>query len=65
MVQGAGGLGLYATAVAKERGATVTVIDGVAQRLRTAEAFGADHVISMEDLPTPRTAPTASASDRR
>ena len=51
VVQGAGGLGLYATAVAKERGATVTVIDGVAQRLRTAEAFGADHVISMEDLP--------------
>ena len=51
VVQGAGGLGLYATAVAKERGATVTVIDGVAQRLRTAEAFGADHVISMQDLP--------------
>ena len=32
----------------------MTVIDGVAQRLRTAEAFGADHVISMEDLPRRR-----------
>jgi L-iditol 2-dehydrogenase len=51
VIQGAGGLGLYATALAKERGATVTVIDAVARRLKTAEAFGADHTISMQDHP--------------
>jgi threonine dehydrogenase-like Zn-dependent dehydrogenase len=52
VIQGAGGLGLYATAIAKERGATVIVIDGVDSRLRSAEAFGADAVVSMGDLPT-------------
>jgi threonine dehydrogenase-like Zn-dependent dehydrogenase len=53
VVQGAGGLGLYATAVAKERGATVTVVDAVAGRLDAARAFGADAVISLEELPDP------------
>lgn len=51
VVQGAGGLGLYATAVAKERGARVIVIDAVESRLRTAEAFGADATINMAQLP--------------
>lgn len=51
VVQGAGGLGLYATAVAKERGAFVIVIDGVERRLETARAFGADDVISMAEHP--------------
>lgn len=53
VVQGAGGLGLYATAAAKERGATVVVIDGVPERLALAGAFGADHVVAMEEHPTP------------
>jgi threonine dehydrogenase-like Zn-dependent dehydrogenase len=52
VIQGAGGLGLYATAIAKERGATVIVVDSVDSRLRSAAAFGADAVISMEELPT-------------
>jgi D-arabinose 1-dehydrogenase-like Zn-dependent alcohol dehydrogenase len=51
VIQGAGGLGLYATALAKERGATVTVIDGVEKRLQAAVAFGADHTISMQEHP--------------
>lgn len=51
VVQGAGGLGLYATAVAKDRGARVIVIDGIDDRLELATKFGADHVISMRDLP--------------
>lgn len=50
VIQGAGGLGLYATAMAKERGARVVVIDGVESRLRTAARFGADEVISIERL---------------
>ena len=49
IIQGAGGLGLYATALAKERGATVTVIDAVEKRLQTALAFGADYAISMQE----------------
>ncbi|ARJ07683.1 zinc-binding alcohol dehydrogenase [Cnuibacter physcomitrellae] len=47
VVQGAGGLGLYAVAVAKERGARVLVIDGVPERLALARDFHADEVIDM------------------
>jgi len=52
LIQGAGGLGLNACAVAKERGATVIVIDGIKERLKMARAFGADYVISMEEYST-------------
>jgi threonine dehydrogenase-like Zn-dependent dehydrogenase len=48
VIQGAGGLGLYATAIAKERGASpIVVIDGIQARLRLAEEFGADEVVDM------------------
>lgn len=49
VIQGAGGLGLNAAAVAKERGAQVIVIDGVNGRLETAKQFGADHVLNFND----------------
>ena len=53
-IQGAGGLGIYATAVAKEMGAAkVIVIDGVDERLELARAFGADELIDMRELQTP------------
>jgi D-arabinose 1-dehydrogenase-like Zn-dependent alcohol dehydrogenase len=52
VIQGAGGLGVYATAVAKELGAgKVIVIDGVKARLDLAAAFGADDLIDFEQLP--------------
>jgi threonine dehydrogenase-like Zn-dependent dehydrogenase len=47
VVQGAGGLGLYAAAVARERGARVVVIDGVKDRLDLALEFGADDVVDL------------------
>lgn len=50
LIQGAGGLGLNAVAVAKERGARVIVIDAVEGRLLQAKAFGADHTISLGDI---------------
>jgi threonine dehydrogenase-like Zn-dependent dehydrogenase len=54
VIQGAGGLGLYAIAAAKERGAgQVIVVDGVPERLDLAEAFGADKIIDMRELKTP------------
>ncbi len=54
LVQGAGGLGLNATAVAKDMGADrVIVIDGVKQRLELARQFGADETIDLNDYPTP------------
>ncbi len=54
VVQGAGGLGLNAVAVARDMGAErVIVIDRVPSRLELARAFGADHTLSLEDLPTP------------
>ncbi|MCC6177656.1 MAG: zinc-binding dehydrogenase [Chloroflexi bacterium] len=54
VVQGAGGLGLFATAVARERGASkIIVIDGVPERLELAESFGAHELIDMRELPEP------------
>ncbi len=52
LVQGAGGLGLNAVAVAKERGARVIVIEGVSGRLEQARSFGADHLLDLKDLNT-------------
>jgi len=54
VVQGAGGLGLYAIAVARERGAgKVIVVDGVRERLEVASMFGADEFVDISDLPEP------------
>lgn len=52
VIQGAGGLGIYATAIAKTKGATVIIIDADNSRLELAKEFGADHVINMSDYPT-------------
>ena len=50
VIQGAGGLGINATAVAKEMGAhKVIVIDGITQRLELAKAFGADELIDLRE----------------
>ena len=54
VIQGAGGLGLYATAIARERGAgKIVVIDGVQERLDLAAEFGADELVDMRELKTP------------
>jgi threonine dehydrogenase-like Zn-dependent dehydrogenase len=48
VIQGAGGLGIYMSAVAKQMGASrVIVLDGVSQRLEVARAFGADETIDL------------------
>src|SRR5207237_252482 len=47
VIQGAGGLGLNAVAVARDLGADrVIVLDRVGARLELARAFGADHTLS-------------------
>ncbi len=54
VIQGAGGLGIYATAVAKDMGAEkVIVIDGIDERLKLAKAFGADELIDFREVKTP------------
>ena len=54
VIQGAGGLGVYATAVAKELGAgRVIVIDGIGERLELARRFGADELIDLREYPEP------------
>lgn len=54
-VQGCGGLGLYAIAVAKGRGADpVIALDLHRARLELAERFGADHAVSAADVGDPR-----------
>jgi len=51
VIQGAGGLGLQAAAVAKDMGAqTVIVVDQIAARLELARAFGADHTINVSEV---------------
>ena len=54
LVQGAGPVGLYAAAVARDRGAgKVLVIGAPANRLRVAEAFGADATLDLDAVPDP------------
>jgi threonine dehydrogenase-like Zn-dependent dehydrogenase len=56
VIQGAGGLGLNATAMAKDMGADrVIVLDRLENRLELAEEFGADYTINIEEYNTPET----------
>ena len=56
VIMGAGGLGIHATAMAKERGADrVIVLDRLENRLELAEEFGADDTINIEEFNTPET----------
>jgi threonine dehydrogenase-like Zn-dependent dehydrogenase len=52
VIQGAGGLGINAACVAKERGAKVIIIDTIKSRLDLAKKFGADHTIDMTEYDT-------------
>ncbi|RCS60784.1 zinc-binding dehydrogenase [Microbacterium sp. JB110] len=52
VIQGAGGVGLFAAAIASVSGAEVIVVDGVADRLSDAERFGANHIVDMGEFPT-------------
>lgn len=55
VIQGAGGLGLYATAVARTLGANpIVVIDAIPSRLEFARSLGADATISRDEAPDPR-----------
>ena len=56
VIQGAGGLGLNATAMAKDMGAhRVIVLDRLENRIQLVEEFGADHTINIEEFNTPET----------
>jgi threonine dehydrogenase-like Zn-dependent dehydrogenase len=53
VIQGAGGLGINAVAVAKERGVSqIMVIDGIESRLELATEFGADVTIDLHEFKT-------------
>ena len=55
IIQGAGGLGVQAAAVAKDMGAScVIVVDQIPGRLELARAFGADHTLNIKDMPERR-----------
>jgi threonine dehydrogenase-like Zn-dependent dehydrogenase len=52
VIQGAGGLGQYAVAVARDMGAgQVIVVDAIPLRLELARALGADHTIDVRQVP--------------
>ncbi|TWU07188.1 5-exo-hydroxycamphor dehydrogenase [Symmachiella macrocystis] len=54
VIQGAGGLGINAVAVAREMGvAQILIIDGIESRLELAHAFGADETMLLADYPHP------------
>ena len=56
VIQGAGGLGLHATAMAKDMGVDrVIVLDRLQGRLELAEEFGADYTINIEEYNTRET----------
>ena len=56
VIMGAGGLGLNATAMAKDMGADrVIVLDRLENRLQLAEEFGADDTINIDEYNTPET----------
>ena len=51
VIQGAGGLGLYAAAYAREKGAGLIIaIDGQQPRLDLAKRCGADHTININEI---------------
>lgn len=50
-VQGGGGLGLYACAVARDAGARVILVEGIDQRIAFARRFGAQDIVNMRELP--------------
>lgn len=52
VVQGAGGLGLHAIAVARERGANVILVEGAGERIETAREFGPDEIVDMREFET-------------
>jgi len=53
VIQGAGGLGIYAASVARDMGASrVIVIDKFEPRLQMAAQFGADHLINLNTFDT-------------
>ena len=55
IIQGAGGLGVQAAAVAKDMGAScVIVVDQIPGRLELARAFGADHTLNIKEMPERR-----------
>jgi threonine dehydrogenase-like Zn-dependent dehydrogenase len=54
VIQGAGPIGLYSTVLFAEGGAARLIVVGApALRLDLAKKWGADHVISIEDIPDP------------
>jgi threonine dehydrogenase-like Zn-dependent dehydrogenase len=66
VIQGAGGLGLYATALARESGAAqVVVIDAIEERLELARRMGADDVVNVAafDSPADRAAHVRELTD--
>lgn len=52
VIQGAGGLGLYAAAVGKDMGARVITVEGITERIELAKRFGAEHVVDMQEHST-------------
>jgi threonine dehydrogenase-like Zn-dependent dehydrogenase len=67
VIQGLGGLGLYAIAVARERGAgRIIAIDGLEERLEVASMFGADEFVDLRELSSPesRVARVRELTDR-
>lgn len=53
VIQGAGGLGLCAAPMIKDRGARVIVVDKIRERLELAKAFGADYTVDSTEYSTP------------
>lgn len=53
VIQGAGGLGLYAAAIGRDMGAQVIMVEGIPERVELARRFGAEEIVDMSEHATP------------
>ena len=51
LIQGAGGLGLYAAAVGRDMGARVIAVEEIQERIDLARLFGAEEIVDMKEYP--------------
>lgn len=53
VIQGGGGLGLYAAAIGRDMGAQVIMVEGIPERIELAKRFGAEEIVDMNEYGSP------------
>lgn len=53
VIQGGGGLGLYAAAIGRDMGARVIMVEAIPERMELARRFGAEEIVDLREHETP------------